>query len=320
MTGIDMSMYAQDTPCETMACMVQMGAVDLDNPEASELLTAIGMGDPESSVFDVSAEHKAMLEWITWSAQCHGSVCGDIESACDTGTGAASTGLNPIGDCSEADLLVQFWDSVIIDRNRCVDCHSTAGVEKATMGPCTSDSDCDAEKGFTCLDGYCRKLGPYVAPNFLEGSLDTFDWNNAQHQQLALNTMYNIVAMGLVDDMEVLNSPLVVKPLVEGFQPLAVYGPGVNIPSVADGVGAGAYHGGSHKFKFGFKNLANIPDTAVIDCRIDKSCTVNADCDPGEKCAAEKTVDGKVCRLKGSVCEMTYVNYVRFFTYFNQCK
>jgi hypothetical protein len=29
MTGIDLSLYAQDTPCETMACMVDLGVVDL---------------------------------------------------------------------------------------------------------------------------------------------------------------------------------------------------------------------------------------------------------------------------------------------------
>ncbi|MCA9710553.1 MAG: hypothetical protein KDK70_32225 [Myxococcales bacterium] len=315
MTGIDMSLYAQDTPCATMACMVEMGAVDLDDPQGSTLLSQIMLGDPQSSVFDVSEEHAAMLEWIEWSAQCHGEVCGDLETpACTSGTGASSTGVNPIGDCSEDDLLVEFWNSVIVDRGRCLTCHSDYGQELGTFGACQSNADCMEPQ--ICGEGLCRAPGPWQAPHMFEGVDGPLDWENPAHRQLGLNTMYNMVALGQIDEDDPLESALLVKPLLEGFSPTAIHGDGVSVPSVPPQTGTGVYHGGTSKFNFGFHGAEGEPPpptSGVVDCRTDEPCG-DGPCSEGRVCT-----EG-LCRAPGSYCDQTYANYVRFVEYFASCK
>ncbi|MFY0536814.1 hypothetical protein [Nannocystis pusilla] len=38
LSGVDMEMFVQDTPCQTMACLESKGLVDLSAPEASVVL------------------------------------------------------------------------------------------------------------------------------------------------------------------------------------------------------------------------------------------------------------------------------------------
>lgn len=315
MTGIDMSLYAQDTPCATMACMVEMGAVDLEDPEGSQLLAQIQLGDPNSSVFDVSEEHAAMLEWIEWSAQCHGEVCADTETpACTSGTGASSTGVNPIGDCSEDDLLAVFWDTVIVDRGRCLTCHSQFGVEQGTFGACQDVSDCEGPQ--LCEEGFCRAPGPWQAPHMFEGVEGTLEWEDPADRQLGLNTMYNMVALGHIDEQSPLDSLLLTKPLLEGFSPTDVFGPGVETTGITSPTGMGIAHGGTSKFNFGFHGAEGEPpppESGVVDCRTDEPCGDGA-CSEGRVC-----MDG-LCRAPGSYCDPTYSNYVRFVEYFASCK
>ena len=310
MTGIDLSLFTQDTPCQTMACMVELGAVSLEQPEQSTLLSQILMGDPSSSVFDVGAEHAAMLEWIEWSALCHDDVCGATEAACTTGTGAASTGDNPVGDCSEDDLLMAFWDSVIVDRQRCLVCHSDFGARQGTFGPCTSVEDCSGPQ--LCVEGTCRAPGPLAAPHFFEGVEGALDWAEPADRQTGLNTMYNIVSLGLLDASEPLASTLLTKPLLVYFQPTAIYGPGVRIESVPPGSGVGVFHGGTSKFNFGCHELP-CPTSGVVDCRVEQRCGGDRPCPDALSCQ-----DG-YCRVPGSYCDPTYVNYVRFAEYFAEC-
>ncbi len=294
--------------------MVDQGAVDLDNPEGSELLAMIQMGDPNSSVFDVTAEHDAMLEWIEWSSQCHAEVCGEQESSCGSGTGANSTGVNPIGDCSEEDLLAVFWDSVIVDRGRCLTCHSDWGGEQGTFGACDTVEDCSGPQ--LCEEGFCRAPGPWLAPHMFEGVEGALDYEDPAHRQIGLNTMYNIVALGQLDEDNPLDSTLLTKPLLEGFGPEAIYGPGVDIAQVPDATGVGVYHGGTSKFNFGFHGAEGEPPpptSGVIDCRTDEPCG-DGPCSDGKVC-----MDGQ-CRIAGSYCDPTYSNYVRFAEYFASCK
>ncbi len=311
MTGIDIGLFAQDTPCQTMACMVEMGAVDLQDPDQSDLLAQIMMGDPNSSVFDVDEEHAAMLEWIEWSASCHGEVCGTTETACTSGTGASSTGVSPIGDCSEDDLLVVFWDSVIRDRGRCVTCHSDYGAQQGTFGPCASEEDCSGPQ--LCVDGSCRAPGPYLAPHMFEGVDGPLDYADLDDRALGLATMYNVIALGQVDIDDPLASSLLTKPLLEDFQPMAIYGEGVTITEVSAGQGVGTVHGGTSKFNFGYHE-APYPESGVVDCRTDQPCTPDGGCGEGMVC-----MDGS-CRQAGSFCDETYASYVRFVEYFASCK
>ncbi|MBL4688665.1 MAG: hypothetical protein JKY37_29020 [Nannocystaceae bacterium] len=310
MTGIDMSLYAQDTPCDTMACMVGQGVVDLDNPAASSLLSMIDMGDPNSSVFNVSVEHAAMLEWIDWSAQCHQEVCGDIASPCEQNTGAGSTGTNPIGDCSEDDLLVTFWNTVTVDRGRCLACHSDWGQTEGTFGACNNVSDCEGPQ--LCVDGFCRAPGPISAPHFFEGAEESLDWDNPVHRELGRATMYNIVALGLIDTENPEDSSLITKPLLEDFTPTAVFGPNVAMPSMPPDSGMGIAHGGTSKFNFGCHEEP-CPTEGVIDCRESRPCGDDP-CPDGSSCS-----DG-FCRVTGSVCDKTLEAYYGFVNYFAECK
>ena len=309
MTGIDIGLYAQDTPCQTLACMVDLGVVDLEDPASSEILAQILLGDSESSVFSVSDEYDAMLEWIEWNATCHDQSCGDIEDACTSGTGALSTGQTPIGDCSEDDLLGVFWDSVIIDRGRCLICHSDYGQEQGTFGPCSIDDDCEFEQ--VCVEEQCLSPGPYFAPHFFEGSDGTLDWNDEADRQLGLNTMYNVLALGLIDTESPLDSAMLTKPLLEDFQPLGILGPGVDRPTVAAGQGIGVAHGGTSKFNFGCHEPP-CPADGVVDCSTQVRCG-DVPCADGTEC-----MDG-FCRTTGSYCDATYVNYVRFADYYAEC-
>ncbi len=310
MTGIDMSMYAQDTACDTMACMMGQGVVDLDNPEGSALLSMIDMGDPNSSVFDVSVEHQAMLEWIDWSAQCHQQVCGDIDSPCDQNSGATSTGTNPIGDCSEEDLLATFWNTVIVDRGRCLTCHSDWGQSEGTFGACQDVSDCQFEQ--ICVDGSCLAPGPAMAPHFFEGVDGMLDWNNPDHRTQGLNTMYNVVALGLVDIENPADSSLITKPLLENFTPSAVFGPNVTMPSMPANSGTGIFHGGTSKFNFGCHDEECMTE-GVVDCRVDTPCG-DGPCPDGMSC-----VEGGLCRITGSYCDATLEAYYGFVNYFAEC-
>lgn len=315
MTGIDMSLYAQDDPCSTMACMVEMGAVDLDDPQGSDLLAQIQLGDPQSSVFDVEQEHAAMLEWIEWSAQCHTQVCDDVPTpVCSSGTGAGSTGTNPIGDCSEQDLLVEFWNTVIVDRGRCLTCHSDFGAEQGTFGPCQSVEDCSGPQ--LCEEGFCRAPGPWLAPHMFEGVGGPLDWEDPADRQLGLNTMYNIVALGQLDEEDPLESQMLTKPLLEGFAPTAILGDGVEITNIAPETGMGVYHGGTSKFNFGYhgaKGEPPPPTSGVIDCRNDEPCG-------DTPCSAGRTCQDGLCRAPNSYCDETYVRYARFAEYFASCK
>ena len=63
--GIDLSLFVKDTPCQTMACMKQLGLVDFDEPEASSVLGWISRAMPESSLITeqvIDQEYQAMLE------------------------------------------------------------------------------------------------------------------------------------------------------------------------------------------------------------------------------------------------------------------
>jgi hypothetical protein len=157
--------------------------------------------------------------------------------------------------------------------------------------------------------------GPFYAPHYFEGSQDPLNWNKPAHKLLGLNTMYNMVALGLINEIEPLDSLILIKPLLEDFQPTAIYGPGVSIENIPDGVGKGVYHGGSSKFALGCKNGENCPASGVIDCRIGKACMNPGDCGPDETCTEDH-----FCRLTGSYCDMTYAHYVDFIEYYVECK
>jgi hypothetical protein len=209
LSGIDLGIYTQADPCATMACMVEQGIVDLDDPEASLVLTWIvraeDQGDgPNSDLITqdvIDAEHDAMLQWIEYNAGCGADVCAPVENPCG-GTTAAKCERPPSGimepprefddpgDCSEHTLEAAFSELVYPWRGRCTPCHTDAWD-----GP------------------------PEDAPR----------WMNEDGCELgSLLTMRRVVDTGLVDAANPSASLLLLKPL-----------------AVADG---GVEHGGHDKF------------------------------------------------------------------------
>lgn len=316
MTGIDIGMYAQDTPCQTLACMVDAGVVNLENPGESELLDFIRKGETSSSVFDVEKEASAFQDWIEWSSTCHEQACGVLESPCTSGSGAASTGVDPLGDCSENDLLATFWDALIIDRKRCNTCHSQWAEDNTTFGACDADDDC--ENNLLCLAGFCKMPGAYYAPHFFEGLEDHAQWSSDADKQQALNSLYNIAALGLLNTDEPLSSLLITKPLLDGFQPTAIYGPRVSMENIPAGEGVGVFHQGKSKFNFGFGQDQE-PISGVVDCRKEVACESDAACNTGKFCRIPDGENSGWCHLNDSVCDESYVNLVYFLNYFEEC-
>lgn len=93
--GTHLSLFVRGTPCQSMACLVDRGLVDLSAPEDSELLgfirRGIEDGDGQLPPEVAEAEYAGFLEWITHSARCHADVCGAIEAPCGPAPDAAVT-------------------------------------------------------------------------------------------------------------------------------------------------------------------------------------------------------------------------------------
>ncbi len=335
MTGVNMSLYARDTPCDTMACMVNQGVVDLGTPANSQLLSMIMMGDPQSNVFELETEHDALLEWIEWSSQCHAQVCGEVSDACEPGSGVDSNGVNPIGDCSEDDLALSFFQNVMAYKGRCNICHS-GSAGSVQFGPCNSKEDCNGEQ--LCVaneDGQlmCVPPGPYGARNawFFEGDHEKgpLDWENPADRDEALRSMYNVVALGLADEDEPLDSMMMIKPLLEDTQLRAVYTDQNTIENIPEGTGVGLTHGGTSKFNFGCHGMPEDPPycpltEAIVDCRTDEPCNGDTICSDGRACldAIGGTCRGEecYCRVPDGVCDPALGDYVDWLMYFQSCK
>ena len=164
LSGVDLSMYVQDTPCQSMACMVEQGMVDLEDPANSAVLAQILMADPESELIDgdvIQREYDGFLEWITWSAGCQDCVCGEIEDPCNTGTSETPpTGVaTPLGgSCTEDELAASFEVKVWPWRDRCSSCHTPEGSDQTEGAPAPwmasgADSDAALYTMYTVIGG-----------------------------------------------------------------------------------------------------------------------------------------------------------------------
>jgi len=134
LSGVDLSMYVRDTPCDSMACLAEQGMVDLEEPANSEILAQILLADPASPLIDrevIQREYDGFLAWIEWSASCQDCVCGEIEDPCGGATTTSPpTGVQtPLGGtCTEEELGASFEAKVWPWRDRCSSCHSPDGA------------------------------------------------------------------------------------------------------------------------------------------------------------------------------------------------
>lgn len=193
LSGIDLSLFVRDTPCQTMACMQELGLVDLAAPEDSRVLSWIGRAKPQSALITadvIQQEHTAFLEWIEYSARCGAELCPPFADPCDKSTASASLcapmdevggGFVDSGDCEELTLEQVFTADVYQWRERCSPCHFT------------SDTQVSAPKWIS--DASDKQVAPELA--CATGSLET---------------MRNVLDLGLIDLAAPASSLLLLKP------------------------------------------------------------------------------------------------------------
>jgi hypothetical protein len=199
LSGVDLSMYVRDTPCASMACMVESGMVDLDNPVNSEVLAQIMLADPASSLIDgavIDREYEGFLAWIEWSASCQVCVCGELEDPCGTGSVTSQpTGVQtPLGGtCTEEELGASFEARMWPWRDRCSSCHAPEG-EGANDGapPHWIVSGSEADPLYTM---YAVIGGGYV------------DWDTPSDSLLLTKPLAGIVDHGGGDKLDSTSDP-----------------------------------------------------------------------------------------------------------------
>jgi hypothetical protein len=149
LSGVDMSLFVRPTPCETMACLRDLGLVDLEDPGASKVLAWIERASPDSSplITDevIQAEYDGFRGWIDHyaacgRAECRGVKCRPAKEAMDPFCDlepepfvSQAAELDP-GGCDDLAIESLFKDTVYASRNRCYPCHfseNTTSVDDA---------------------------------------------------------------------------------------------------------------------------------------------------------------------------------------------
>jgi hypothetical protein len=143
LSGIDLSIFVQATPCQTMACMAEQGLVDLDAPQQSTVLAWIDRASPSGGITEdtIQAEHDAVLQWIEHTSACGEDTCPTFDDPCGTAAPEnrdacelpeATADARPVddpGDCSDYALELVFREKVYEWRGRCHSCHFDTHVE-----------------------------------------------------------------------------------------------------------------------------------------------------------------------------------------------
>jgi hypothetical protein len=135
LSGVDLSMFARSTPCETFACLRDQGLVDLDDARNSQILSFIQQADPASPLITqdvVNQEYQAFLEWLDYNVSCGSAACANVScgephlATCETArepkVADVENAAEPMG-CSDKDIEQLFLDSVYSSRGRCSPCH-----------------------------------------------------------------------------------------------------------------------------------------------------------------------------------------------------
>lgn len=135
LAGLDLSLFVRDTPCETMACLVDLGLVDTRDPDDSLVLSWIGRAEPQSELITedvINQEYEGFRQWITFNVAC--DACGDAtcpdtpnaDEFCDRGEYPGEDydpTLLDAGGCDDETIYQLFQDTVYTSRGRCSPCH-----------------------------------------------------------------------------------------------------------------------------------------------------------------------------------------------------
>lgn len=188
LSGVDLSLFVRANMCETRACLVDLGLVDLKNPDQSEVLSWIERAHPDSALITqdvIDQEYDAFKEFVEQMARCGGEACPGVrcpatsdQQACGSPKQQPSGAVIVPSDTACDSLTVEstFRDSVYVWRDRCFPCHFTSAPNTAPGAPLFFDvrNDCNS------------------------GSLETF---------------HDIVTQGLIDTNDPTQSLLLRKPL-----------------------------------------------------------------------------------------------------------
>lgn len=189
LSGVDLTVFVRSSPCETMACLVDQGLVNLKAPTQSKILSWISRASPESELITesvIQAEHDGFLQWIEASAQCPsacaGATCGPATSAPTCEATNAPRELPPdfldeVG-CDDASIERLFEKDVYNWRGRCFPCHFSDQTK----------ADPDAPRWIRA-EGNCALA--------------------------SLQTMRRVIASGYLNLAEPTQSLLLLKPLAE---------------------------------------------------------------------------------------------------------
>jgi hypothetical protein len=130
LSGVDLAMFVQDSPCRTMACLDERGLVDLEDPTSSVVLAWISRADPDSPQIDASViaeEYAGFLAWIEATAACGLCYAGDDPCGAPADAGCAddpeADPWEDPGDCSPLTREALFRHKVYAWRDRCYPCH-----------------------------------------------------------------------------------------------------------------------------------------------------------------------------------------------------
>lgn len=130
--GIDLERFLREDACESMACLVQDGLVNLDEPAQSVILAWIDRAEPQSELITpdiIAEEHAAFLSWIEHEAACRacaeGACTGREAQSCerDAQLEAALSQVNDNGACDRESIERLFRGTIYAERDRCAPCH-----------------------------------------------------------------------------------------------------------------------------------------------------------------------------------------------------
>ena len=191
--GVNLAAFVTGDACSSMACLIAMDLVNLDDVYDSKLLTFIERGyepEPNTGVTDVlvAREYNGIRQWIEWTAACPDACDLQDTSSCP----APQTPL--IGEepppeevvlppldiegypCDWESQLAAFRDYVFPPQSRCGHCHAENG---AIAGVADAPVWLDAHK---TVDGSARTVQRLIA-------LGAFDFDNPQKSRFLLKPL-----------------------------------------------------------------------------------------------------------------------------------
>ncbi len=150
LTGIPLDSFVRDTPCQSMACLLDKELVDFADVERSLILTWIEQGQPHPEMQGAAqAEYEGFRAWIAYSARCHAAVCGQIAEPCGPPLDAGPR----LPDAAPVDMAVDMAPDSVAD----------AGPGAADAGPGAVDAalpDADLDAAVDAV----LDLGPDAGP------------------------------------------------------------------------------------------------------------------------------------------------------------